>query len=317
MLIKDLSFSSNLFLSPLAGYSDAAFRRITGECGAAAGVTEMVSAEALARGNEKTELIAKRYKPDEKLIIQLFGPALSPFERSLDTVMKLNPDMIDINCGCPVPKVVKTGAGSALMKNPEEKGRIVAFLSKETKHPVSVKFRLGWDSTQINYLEFAKEAVASGASMLTLHARTRSQGYSGKADWSAIKKLKEEFKDTVIFGSGDIFSPEDVKSFFETTRADGVMIARGAIGNPFIFRQSLDLLQNGTYEPATTTEMKETLLRHFDYLRAFEGGRIAVKEMRKHACAYLKGVPGASKVKDLIVRAQSREEYIEALDLIS
>lgn len=316
MRIAGIDFSSNLFLSPLAGYSDAAFRKISAECGAAAGVTEMVSAEALARGNEKTELIAKRYKPDEKLIIQLFGSSLSPFERSLSTVMKLKPDMIDINCGCPVPKVVKTGAGAALMKNSEEMGKIVSFLVKESGLPVSVKFRLGWDSQSENYLDFAKIALESGASMLTLHGRTRAQGYSGKADWAAIKTLKAEFKDVIIFGSGDIFSPEAVRDFLNTSGADGVMVARGAIGNPFIFSQSKTLLETGTYAPVSIEEKKRTMMRHFDYMCAFEGERIAVKEMRKHCVAYLKGIAGASKAKAAVVKAQSRDDYLSALSLI-
>ena len=318
MKIKDLSFQSKLFLAPLAGYSDAAFRHICHEFGSAAAVTEMVSAEGLARDSAKTENLLKRYPGEEKLIIQLFGPDKDPFQRACEKVMEYKPDMIDVNCGCPVPKVVKTGAGSALMKDPKKIKEIVSVLIEETHLPISVKFRLGWEVEKENYIEFAEAAAEGGASAFTLHARTRSQGYSGEADWSHIRKLKEHFKDSgiVIFGSGDIFSPEAAVKMLAETGADGVMFARGAIGNPFIFQETKDLINNGCYTKPSKAELKSTIIKHLDYMIEEEGERTAVKEMRKHICAYMKGIEGGNKIKVKAVEAKSREEYITALSLL-
>lgn len=307
-----------MFLAPLAGYSDAAFRHITSEWGAAAAVTEMVSAEGLARDSEKTENLLKRYPGEENLIIQLFGPDADPFRRACAKVMKYKPAMIDVNCGCPVPKVVKTGAGSALMKEPEKIREIVRAIIEETGLPVSVKFRLGWESSNENYIEFAEAAAIGGASAFTLHARTRAQGYSGNADWSHIAKLKEHFKDTgiTIFGSGDVFTPEAAVEMLRTTNADGIMFARGAIGNPFIFNQTAELLDKGSYAKVSRETLKETILRHLDYMIEEEGEKMAVKEMRKHVCAYMKGIEGGNRIKVKAVQALSREDYTEALSAL-
>jgi len=315
MNIGTISFSSPFFLAPLAGYSDAPFRRICHEWGSAAAVTEMVSAEGLARDSLKTEELMRRYEGEENLIIQIFGPDEDPVGRAIEKLKEYRPAMVDINCGCPVPKVVKTGAGSAMMQHPEKMAAIVRFLKDNTNTPVSVKFRLGWDYSSLNYLEFAKAAAEAGADMFTLHARTRSQGYSGSADWSHLKKLKEEFRNTPIkiFGSGDIFKPEDAKRMLEETLCDGVMFARGAIGNPFIFQQTKDLIAKGTYESIPLEKRKETLLRHLDYMIKAFGENLACRDMKKHACAYLKGLEGANKVKVKVVNASTREEYEEAI----
>lgn len=318
MKIKDISFPSNLFLAPLAGYSDAAFRHICFEWGSAAAVTEMVSAEGLARDSEKTENLLKRYPGEKNLIIQLFGADADPFYRACPKVMEYKPAMIDINCGCPVPKVVKTGAGSALMKEPERIRRIVSTIIAETGVPVSVKFRLGWESSNENYIEFAEAAADGGAAAFTLHARTRAQGYSGNADWSHIARLKEHFRNTdiVIFGSGDIFTPEAAVKMLSETGCDGVMFARGAIGNPFIFKETEELLKKGSYEKIDRKTLKETIIRHLDYMIDEEGERMAVKEMRKHVCAYMKGIEGGNKIKVKAVQASTREDYLEALSTL-
>lgn len=307
-----------MFLAPLAGYSDAAFRHICSEWGSSAAVTEMVSAEGLARDSEKTENLLKRYPGEENLIIQLFGPDADPFRRACSKVMEYRPAMIDVNCGCPVPKVVKTGAGSALMKEPSRIREIVRAIIEETGLPVSVKFRLGWESSNENYIEFAEAAAEGGASAFTLHARTRAQAYSGNADWSHIARLKEHFRDTdiAIFGSGDIFTPEAAVRMLEETGADGVMFARGAIGNPFIFTQTAELLEKGSYAQTDRQTLKNTIIRHLDYMIEEEGERMAVKEMRKHVCAYMKGIEGGNKIKVKAVQAASREDYIEALSAL-
>ena len=222
-----------LILAPLAGYTDKAMREICLSMGADIAVTEMVSAEGLARDGEKTKELLERAEGEERLVVQLFGADEDPFYRAIPNLLSYRPTWIDINCGCPVPKVVKTGAGSALMKTPEKIEKIVETLKKGTGLPVSVKFRLGWDSSSINYLEFAEKALKGGASALTLHARTRAQGYEGKADRSAFLKLSKEFgKDAVLYASGDIFTPESASECMEEYGMDGVMFARGAIGNP-------------------------------------------------------------------------------------
>lgn len=316
MDIGKIHFRNNLFLAPLAGYTDGAFRRIATEYGAGCCVTEMVSAEGLARGNDKTADLLKRFDGEKELIMQLFGPDVDPFTRSLDSILKYEPTMIDINCGCPVPKVVKTGAGSAMMKEPEKIGRIVSFITKNSSVPVSVKFRLGWDMESENYLEFAHVCVDNGAKLLTLHARTRSQGYSGVANWAKIKALKDEFKNTdiKIFGSGDVFSAEDAIRMLSETGCDGVMLARGAIGNPFIFSQAKALLEGKEYTRPTVDEIIRTILAHYDYMCEILDEKTAGHEMRKHVCAYVKGLKGASRVKAEIVKAVKREEYVDALE---
>ena len=315
MKIKNLNFRSPYFLAPLAGYSDAPFRRIAREWGAACAVSEMVSAEGLARNSGKTEELLKRYDGEDQFIIQIFAPCLDPVSRCLDKLLEYNPTMIDINCGCPVPKVVKTGAGSAMMKNPDEINRIVSFLTRNTDIPVSVKFRLGWDSSSMNYKEFADAAYSGGASMMTLHARTRSQLYSGSADWSHIRNLKDHFKDkdVSIFASGDIFSAQDAIEVMKVSGCDGVMFARGAIGNPFIFRQTEEAMKGNIFEVSIEDRIN-TLLTHLSYMISWYGSDTACRDMRKHAANYVKGIKGASRAKQLINTAASYDDYRKALE---
>ena len=317
MNISSLSFSSPFFLAPLAGYTDSAFRRIAHEWGSACGITEMVSAEGLARGSDKTKDLLIRYPGEERLAVQLFAPDADPVRRCLDTLMKHSPQMIDFNCGCPVNKVVKTGAGSALMKSPEKIHEIVSFLKQNTDVPVSVKFRLGWDSGSINYLEFADACVSAGADMLTLHARTRAQGYSGNADWTCIRRLKEKLKDTdvKVFASGDILSAQAACDCLRETGCDGVMFARGAIGNPFIFTQAGKLLQGEVFT-VTLEERIATAMRHLEYMCALYGKETGCRDMRKHAIGYVRGLRGASKVKEAISHAASEDDYRRAFDML-
>ncbi|MEA1911362.1 MAG: tRNA-dihydrouridine synthase, partial [Spirochaetota bacterium] len=225
--IGNVLIPGNLFLAPLAGFTDKAFRSICIDLGASFTYTEMVSAEALARNSEKTRKLMERAENERLLGIQIFLPNADTAKRSVPELLKANPTIIDINCGCPVPKVVKNGAGSALLRTPEVIEEIVKTITGETDIPVTVKFRTGWDLNSINYLQFAEAAVRGGASLLTIHGRTRSQGYSGTADWESIKNLKTNF-DVPVIGSGNIFSAEDAKRMLELTGADGVLFARGA-----------------------------------------------------------------------------------------
>ncbi|MBQ0071239.1 MAG: tRNA dihydrouridine synthase DusB [Spirochaetales bacterium] len=307
-----------LVLAPLAGYTDKAFRQMATEMGADICVTEMVSAEGLARNGEKTKELLERFEGEDRMIVQLFGPDKDPVERSIENLMLFHPTQVDFNCGCPVPKVVKTGAGSALMQTPKKITEIVRVLKKETGLPVSVKFRLGWDSSSINYLEFADAAAEGGADIMTLHARTRAQGYEGKADRNAFRALSEHFQGTGIrlYASGDIFTPEDAISVINECGMYGVMFARGAIGNPFIFRETKEYLETGSYTLPTVQEKIEGAMRHFSLMEHYYGEYLAGKEMRKHAMAYIKGTPGASRCKLLLTKANTKEEYREAFEAL-
>ena len=302
-------------LAPLAGYTDKAFREIAAEMGADAAVTEMVSAEGLARDGEKTKALLERYPGEKHLFIQIFAPSDDPVRRCMDNLLACTPAAIDINCGCPVPKVVKTGAGSALMKNPEMISRIIKAVKERTDISVSVKFRLGWDSDSINYLEFADAAAEAGAGMLTLHARTRAQGYSGTADRTAFRILSEHFRGSgiLIYGSGDVFTPEDAISMINDCGLDGVMFARGAIGNPFIFRETKELIEKGSYTLPSVEERVLTAEKHLSLMVRYFGEAAACREMRKHLMAYIKGIPGSSKVKAELCTASSEEEMREIL----
>lgn len=304
--IGPLSLSPAIFLAPLAGYTDRAFRSVAIEEGAGLTYSEMVSAEGLSRGSEKTEELLSRARGEELFAIQLFGSNPDAFARSALPLMKYSPTLVDLNCGCPVPKVVKTGAGSALLKNPALIGEIVKVLKRETGLPVTVKIRTGWDFDSINYLETAEEAFKAGADALTLHARTRSQGYSGKADREAIRILKEHFPEETILASGDIFSSLDADAVFAETGVDGVMAARGAIGNPFIFRK------NGDAE-VPLSERKEVFMKHLTLAAEYEGEEKACREMRKSAPSYFKGIPGSSAMRASLSKAQTIKDYTSSL----
>lgn len=317
-MLDDMDRNDTLILAPLAGYTDKAFREICSCFGCESAVSEMVSAEGLARGGEKTILLMDRYDGEKKLTVQLFAPSADPVERALPILKECGVESIDINCGCPVPKVVKTGAGSALMREPEKMGEIVRLLKESLPVTVSVKFRLGWDNDSINYLSFAHTAVDNGADALTLHARTRSQGYEGKARKEAFGILSKEFAETgtALYASGDIFTPEDAVEAVEKYRMTGVMFARGAIGNPFIFRETREFLQRGSYTLPSVEEKVATALDHYDLMVKYYGERIASHGMRKHALAYVKGIRGSSECKAALSTAVTREDYEKAFSLI-
>ncbi len=301
-----------LILAPLAGYTDRAFREIAASFGADKSITEMVSAEGLARDGEKTKKLLERFDGEE-LIVQLFAPSADPVRRCMDILLPFRPAGIDINCGCPVPKVVKTGAGSALMQNPERIGEIVRTIKERTDIPVSVKFRLGWDSSSINFLEVAQIAKDAGAEALTLHARTRAQGYSGKADWNAFRTLSENIKGVKLYASGDIFTPENAAELLADYGMDGVMFARGAIGNPFIFRTTREYMETGHYTLPDRRERIETAIKHLSLAIDLYGENTACREMRKHLMAYIKGIEGANKAKLRISEAVTLQECEAAL----
>lgn len=312
--IGSVHIDGNLFLAPLAGYTDRAYRSICIDHGASFTFSEMVSAEGLARESEQTVHLTSRASNETLLAIQLFMGEASVAERSLNRLKTTNPTIVDINCGCPVPKVVKTGAGSALLRDPGKIEEIVRTVKSGIDVPVSIKIRLGWDSHSINYRETADAALAGGADMITMHARTRAMGYSGSADWEALRDLKQFIVATspsvVVFGSGDLFSPEAAKRMLEETGIDGVMFARGALGNPFIFSDTRTLLLTGEAPLQHSVEERvAVMLEHLSRAIGTVGERVACREMRKHATSYLKGLPHAAKAKQALVKAETFAEY--------
>jgi nifR3 family TIM-barrel protein len=316
--IGSLELPGNLFLAPVAGYTDRAFRSICTELGADFTCTELASAEALARGGKATYDLIRRGENEKRYAVQLFGHDPQTMYKAALTLTSFRPEAVDINCGCPVPKVVKTGAGSALMKDPALLGRIVEAVVKACAEmegpPVTVKMRSGWDSQSINYRECARVAREAGAAMVTLHPRTRAQGYSGKSDWSQIADLASVL-DIPVAGSGDLYTPEDAERMLRETGCAAVMFARGAEGNPFIFQAARDFLRSGDWTPVAFEERIDAAFRHLTLLSADIGERAASREMRKQFCAYTKGPPGkkgepgAAALRNSLVYAESIEDY--------
>ncbi len=303
--IGDREMPGNVFLAPLAGYTDRAFREICRQFGASFCYTEMVSAEAIARGSRKTLTLMERGENENLLGIQIFLSEASQAERALPEVLRHRPTLIDINCGCPVPKVVKTGAGAALMRKPQTMYRIVSTLVSSTEIPITVKIRSGWDENSLTYLEAGRAAEEAGAAAVSLHARTRAQGYSGTAHWDHIAELASTLQVPVI-GSGDLFSTEDIAEMLRQTRCSAVMCARGAIGNPFIFRPDS--------RPLSPKERLDTALRHYERACHYDGQRAAFKEMKKHFAAYAKGLPNASVLRDRLMRCIDSDCYRRVID---
>jgi len=319
--IGSVHINGNLFLAPLAGYTDRAFRAICKEWGASLTYTEMVSAEGLARGSSNTEDLLKRASNEQQLAAQIFMPDASVTQRSLDRLLQFDPTIIDINCGCPVPKVVKTGAGSTLLRFPDKIYEIVRTITQHTATPVSVKIRLGWDTSSINYHETTDAALSAGAKMITMHARTKTMGYSGIADWSALTDLKQYVQtrapEVPVFGSGDLFSAQAAKEMLEQTGVNGVMFARGAMGNPFIFSDTHHLLTTGEAPlPISLDQRIETLRSHLYRLGEDRGEALACREMRKHASAYFKGIPYAARAKQALVQSTTYAQYEEVFEAI-
>jgi len=268
----------------------------------------MVSTEALWRRNEKTGILMDREDIEDQYAIQIFTASYESALKALPFVLERKPAIIDINSGCPVNKVVKTGAGSALMKAPQRLADIIKAIKDKTDIPVTVKIRSGWDHNSINFLETGSLAQEAGAAAVGLHPRTRSMAYRGQADWNHITELKESLSIPVL-GSGDLFTPEQGLQMLTETGCDGLLFARGAFGNPFIFQRTKHLLLTGDplAEPDKITKI-HTALDHLDLAIQYYGGQ-GLKEMRKHFCAYTKGVPGGARLRQMALGAQSREDY--------
>ena len=313
--IKDVLIPSRLVLAPMAGISNTSYRKIVKSMGAGLIYAEMVSSNALMYGNSKTIELLKMSESERPIAQQIFGSDVKTFVEAAKIVEeKMHPDIIDINMGCPVPKVaLRAQAGSALLKNPEKIKEIVAAVVNAVTVPVTVKIRSGWDDAHINACEVAKVCESAGASAIAIHARTRAQGYSGKANWDIIKQVKTSVSIPVI-GNGDVTSREKAKEMLEYTGCDAVMIGRAAIGNPWIFKECQEYLENKVVIPRpTSSEIIEMIQEHYKLLKEDKNEKLALLEIRTHALAYLKGLPEAKHYKDLICKTKTEEEFLNIL----
>jgi tRNA-dihydrouridine synthase B len=306
--LPNLTVRGNILLAPMAGYSDAAFRSLCLEHGAALCFTEMVSAEALSRGSMKTLELLKRAENETSLAVQIFAGRPHTAARAVRILSAYKPDLIDLNCGCSVPKILKSGCGAVLLKTPAVIKEIVHAMREETDACVSVKLRSGWDHESINYLAAAEAALKGGACLVSLHPRTRAQGFRETAALSHLSDLKAKISVPVL-GSGDLFSAAGALKMLSETGCDGIMFARGALGNPFIFAQTRALAQGRCYPARTSGEKLSAALRQLSLAVRFQGEAKACREMRKHFCAYTKGIPRGAALRRRIVHAASEAEY--------
>ena len=316
--IGKIELNGNLFLAPVAGYSDRSFRSICIENGASFTYTEMVSAEALTRNNLKTETLMRRAENEKVYSVQIFGGEPEKMAEAAEIVLeKTHCECIDINCGCPVPKIVKTGAGSALTQNPQMLKKVAEAVVNAVKGraAVTVKIRSGWDQNSITYKEAATAALEAGINAITMHPRTKAQGYEGKSDWAKLSELVKLAEGKVpIFGSGDLFTPEDAKRMLEETGVSGVMFARGAMGNPFNFTKTIQLLTTGSYKEIPVAERLKTGFKELEMLSSDTNEKNACMEMRKRFCAYSKGISGGAELRQKTVHASSIQEYHTIFD---
>lgn len=315
LTIGDVELENNLILAPMAGVTDLPFRILCKEQGCGLMYTEMVSAKAILYKNRNTKPLMEVHEEERPVALQLFGSD-PEIVSSIAAQVEDGPyAFIDINMGCPVPKVVNNGEGSALMKNPRLVEELLSALVKRVKKPVTVKFRKGFNDDSVNAVEIAKIAESCGVSAVAVHGRTREQFYSGKADWDIIRQVKEAVKIPVI-GNGDIFTPEDAKRMLEETGCDGLMIARGAKGNPWIFSRTLHYLETGELlPPPDRNQIKETLLRHAQLQIQFKGEYLGIREMRKHLAWYTAGLPHSSALRNDVNQAETWEQFYDLVQM--
>lgn len=308
MRIGNIKFKNNVFLAPMAGITDMPFRILCKEQGCGLVYSEMVSAKGLYYKDDKTTKLTFIDKNEEPCAIQIFGSEPYVMAKAVEILNQSNACIIDINMGCPTPKITKNGEGSALMLQPSLVGEIVREVSKVSEKPITVKIRKGWDDTKVNAVEIAKIAEENGAKAIAVHGRTREQFYKGVADWEIIKEVKKAVSIPVI-GNGDIFTAEDAKKMFDKTNCDAIMIGRGSQGNPWIFNNILNNLDNEvSYEQKISM-----IIRHFNMLIDYKGEHRAIKEMRKHIAWYIKGMHKSANLKDKIFKSNLKDEIINLL----
>ena len=312
--IGNVKLEGNLFLGPMAGVTDLPFRLLCKEKGADLVYTEMVSAKGVQYNNKNTENLLLIQEEERPVALQLFGADPVILSETAKRLEPRNFDILDINMGCPVPKVVNNGEGSALMKNPKLIGEIVKMVSHAISKPVTVKIRKGFQEDCVNAVEVAKIAEENGAAAVAVHARTREQYYSGKADWDVIRAVKEAITIPVI-GSGDVFTPEDAKAMIEHTNCDAIMLARGTRGNPWIFEQIKAYLnQEMIISKPTLGEVKEMIMRHAKLSAHYKGEYIGIREMRKHVAWYTTGFPGSAKLRNRVNEIETLEDLYHLLE---
>ena len=312
MKIGNITLPRTAVLAPMAGVGDRAFREICRKYGSACSIGEMTSAKGLIYSDRKSEELLCLGEAERPGAVQLFGDDPKLVAAAAQKALAWNPDWIDINMGCPAPKIAGSGSGSALMKRPELAGEIVRAVVEAVDRPVTVKFRKGWDKDHVNAVEFAKICEEAGAAALTIHGRTREQMYQPSADWDIIRQVKEAVSIPVI-GNGDIRTPEDVAAMAEQTGCDGYMIARGAEGNPWIFRQILHYFETGEHlSRPDFSEVTEMLLRHAKMQIDCKGDYTGIREIRKHAAWYTAGYRNSSKLRGRINEVENYEQ-LEAL----
>ncbi len=308
--IGNVTLQNNLILAPMAGVTDLPFRMLCKEQGAGLICMEMVSAKAILYRNKNTKELLTIDPKERPVALQLFGSDPDVISEIAKQIEELPFDILDLNMGCPVPKVVGNGDGSALMKQPLLAGKIIEQTVRAIRKPVTVKIRKGFDDAHINAPQIARIAQESGAAAVAVHGRTREQFYSGKADWDIIRQVKEAVHIPVI-GNGDLLSGEDVRDMYRQTGCDGFMIGRGAQGNPWIFRQILHFLETGEALPKPPVkEVVETMLRHARMLIAYKGEHTGIREMRKHAGWYVNGCRNAAKLRGKINEVESYPELL-------
>ena len=313
--IGNVLIDNRIVLAPMAGVCNSAFRKIIKEMGCSLVFAEMISDKGLIYNNEKTVNMLYFEECERPIAQQIFGSDKDTFVKAAKMVEEImHPDIIDINMGCPVPKVaIRAQAGSALLKNTDKIREIVEAVVSSVNVPVTVKIRSGWDSNSINAVEVAKVCEEAGASAITVHGRTRSQGYSGKADWNIIRDVKNSVKIPVI-GNGDVTSPEKAKEMLDFTGCDAVMIGRAALGNPWLIRNTVLYLEGRPYTQPTTIDKIDMCIKHLKMLADLKSERQAVLEIRSHVGWYLKGVKGSNEIKNKIYKMTKICDILQVLE---
>ncbi|MCK8824888.1 tRNA dihydrouridine synthase DusB [Fuchsiella alkaliacetigena] len=308
MEIGNVKLDNPVILAPMAGVTDLPYRQLVKEMGCALVCMEMVSAKGLVYGSRRTKEMLTINPQERPVSLQLFGRDPEIMAEAVKIVEEYQPDIIDLNLGCPARKIVKNGAGSALMKEPQRVAEIISALVETASRPVTVKMRKGWDEDSVNAVEIALIAQKQGAQAVAVHGRTREEFYKGEADWSIIKEVSQELSIPVI-GNGDIFKPQDAKQMLMETGCNGIMIGRGAQGNPWLFKRVIHYLVEDELLAAPTAQEKlKMLIKHLRSIVKYKGEDVGVRQMRKHIAWYVKGLPNCTEVKRQANNAQSQKE---------
>ncbi len=316
--IKDIEIKNRIVFAPMAGVSNISYRQIIKEMGAGLIYSEMISTLGIKYNGKKTIDLINFEETERPISIQIFGSDIDSFVNAAKYIEEnFHPDIIDINMGCPVPKVaIKSQAGSALLKDPNKIYEIVKNVVDNTNTPITVKIRSGWDEKNINAVEVAKKIEKAGASAVAIHARTRSQGYSGKANWDIIKEVKTSVNIPVI-GNGDITTIYEAEKMLKETKCDAIMIGRATLGNPWFIKECVEYIENGKIiNKPTDKEKIDMILHHYNLLKKYTNEKTALLEIRTHALWYLKGIPGTKEIKTKICQAKTEEEFLKIINSI-